>query len=434
MSSSRSFSSGSDGILKPPATIGILGGGQLGRMMAFEARRMGYGIAVLDPSDNCPASHLADTFVCAPFSDESAVKQLHGHSAVLTFEFENVEPAVLDGLVSRPSFEPLYISRNRMREKRMARGLGIATAPFFAVSSVEDLEKALLDPEIQKRGGGILKTCEGGYDGKGQWRLQVGEDLSRELRAELQAYLDQAEATKSAAVVSPSEKESKTSGQATDRPPGRGPANGNPDASVPLILEGLVRFDREFSVVGTGFLDGSYVAFEPVENEHVDGILHKSKSRASLGEDARETALEYCAKIQKHFGYIGTFAVEFFLENGKPVFNEMAPRPHNSGHLTLDASYSSQFEQHVRAICGLPSGDTSHHSAAAMINLIGEDDATLEGMEEALRIPGLRFHWYGKTDSRKGRKMGHITALARDMEEAEAKADEAYRLLRWVRQ
>ena len=320
----------------------------------------------------------------------------------------------------------------------MARGLGIATAPFFPVSSVEDLEKALLDPEIQKRGGGILKTCEGGYDGKGQWRLQAGQGLSRELKGELQAYLDSGLfAENTAGTVRPEESSQRiggASGPHSDQGAKVEEVKNGQAAFAPLILEGLVHFEREFSVVGTGFPDGTFAAFAPVENEHREGILHKSKSYASLSETARLASLDYCSQIQKHFGYIGTFAVEFFLENGSPVFNEMAPRPHNSGHLTLDASYSSQFEQHVRAICGLPSGDTNHHSAAVMINLIGEDDAILDGIEEALRIPGLRFHWYGKTKSRKGRKMGHITALAKNIEEAEAKADQAYGLLRWVRQ
>ncbi|MBU42755.1 MAG: 5-(carboxyamino)imidazole ribonucleotide synthase [Spirochaetaceae bacterium] len=409
--------SGNSPIL-PPATIGILGGGQLGRMIALEARRMGYGIAVLDPTPGCPASHLADRQIQADFDDSQAVQELAAVSEILTFEFENVEPGVMEGLSCHPSLEPLYVTRNRWREKNMARGLGIPTAPFLAVGQPIELRQALATEEIRKRGGAILKTCEGGYDGKGQWRFneraiqqacdtnftdsQFLETLEPDLRALFQNL-----------------------------------ANGGTQTQAPepfFVLEGMVPFSLEFSIVGTGFADSQFAAFAPVENEHRNGILHKSFSSAAISSEQARRAIEYAGRIAEHFGYVGTFAVEFFLADGEPVFNEMAPRPHNSGHLTLDASISSQFEQHVRAVCHLPPGSPDYMCEAVMINLIGEDHSVLAGVERALEIPGIRFHWYGKSESRAGRKMGHITALASTRQEASENADRAYDRLKWVRQ
>ncbi|MEQ8350225.1 MAG: 5-(carboxyamino)imidazole ribonucleotide synthase [Leptospiraceae bacterium] len=437
----------------PPSTIGILGGGQLGRMIAQEARRMGYGIIVLDPGTDCPASHLADEHMQADFSDAKAVQALSQKCDVLTFEFENVEPSVMQGLTSYPALEPLFISRNRLREKSLAQNLRIPTAPFIPVDSATELRQALRNTEIQKCAGAILKTCEGGYDGKGQWRLGL-----KELQAALDSRISDQEFVHllDSALVSAFRsredtlttgnkiptKDSATIKERTASSESRDSATAKTDQSVEyghgldatFVLEGMVDFTLEFSIVGTGFNDGSFHSFSAIENQHRNGILHKSYSICKMNQKAQTLAEEYARRLCNHFSYTGTFAVEFFLSNDEPVFNEMAPRPHNSGHLTLDANYSSQFEQHVRAICGLPSGDTDSICEAVMINLIGEDESELSGLEQALKIPGLRFHWYGKNDSRQGRKMGHITALGSTIESAEQKADQAYECLGWVRQ
>ncbi len=398
---------------------------------------MGYGIVVLDPSDDCPASHLADEHIQAEFSDANAVQKLAAASSALTFEFENVDPAVMEGLESFPSLEPLFVSRNRWREKSLARKLGIATAPFFPVNSVTDLRMACANPEIQACGGAILKTCEGGYDGKGQWRLKPEQleaaagplsdsDFAGLLEGDLKdllspanVHLEQVQSVKSA--------EDEVSLRNAKSSEARGDA-------ARFLLEGMVKFSLEFSIVGTGFSDGSFHCYPPIENQHRDGILHKSLSSSNLDEVASRRAVEYARSLSEHFGYIGTFAVEFFLAEGEPVFNEMAPRPHNSGHLTMDAKLSSQFEQHIRAICGLPPGPNSSLCEAAMINLLGEDNSQLRGLEDAIGIPGLRFHWYGKKEARSGRKMGHITAIHSDLSEAERAVEKAFQCLGWVRQ
>jgi len=400
---------------------------------------MGYGIVVLDPSDDCPASHLADEHIQAEFSDANAVQKLAAASSALTFEFENVDPAVMEGLESFPSLEPLFVSRNRWREKSLARKLGIATAPFFPVNSVTDLRMACANPEIQACGGAILKTCEGGYDGKGQWRLKPEQleaaagplsdsDFVGLLESDLRDLLSATTGPPAASQRSESE-----------RAPGNAPVltAGTSEVvadSAPFLLEGMVDFSLEFSIVGTGFSDGSFHCYPPIENQHRDGILHKSLSSSNLDEVASRRAVEYARSLSEHFGYIGTFAVEFFLAEGEPVFNEMAPRPHNSGHLTMDAKLSSQFEQHIRAICGLPPGPNSSLCEAAMINLLGEDNSQLRGLEDAIGIPGLRFHWYGKKEARSGRKMGHITAIHSDLSEAERAVEKAFQCLGWVRQ
>ncbi len=394
---------------------------------------MGYGVAVLDPSPGCPASHLADHHIQADFSDAAAVRKLASLSAVMTFEFENVDPSVMDGLESFPSLDPLFISRNRWREKNLARNLGISTAPFFAVNSLSDLRSACANPEIQKCKGAILKTCEGGYDGKGQWRLQKEDLDAAKTTISLDQFAESLNQELRTIFTGPrADFSSTTTGSdgAAFEPSIAMASEQTPE----FILEGMVDFSLEFSIVGTGFSDGSFHCYAPVRNEHRNGILHRSLSSANLEKESRDLAVQYASSLSQHFRYVGTFAVEFFLENGKPVFNEMAPRPHNSGHLTMDAKISSQFEQHIRAICNLPAGSSEALCEAVMINLIGEDNSDLSGLEKALEIPGLRFHWYGKTESRKGRKMGHITAIHQDLFEAEKRAHQAFECLGWARQ
>ena len=395
----------------PPSTIGILGGGQLGKMIGMEALRMGYRLAVLDPSRDAPALAMADPHV-ANFHDALAVRRLADQCDVLTFEFENVDPSVMDSIDSRPSLEPLYVSRNRWREKSMARSLGIKTADFFAVDSAEELAEAMSRPEITRAGGAILKTCEGGYDGKGQWKLGPTDASGNPWSLEQSRLpMDLEKAFLEVPTVA------------------EGPR---------FILECLVDFRQEFSIVGAGFNDGSFVSFSPIINEHVNGVLHRSRCSADLDglleQSAAQTAKDAAESIAKHFQYCGTFAVEFFDTKSGIVFNEMAPRPHNSGHLTLDNALTSQFEQHVRAICGLPPGSPGMHSSAVMINILGSDDCRLDGIEKALSIPGVRLHLYGKLESRSGRKMGHLVALDPDLSVAVRRADEAFSQLRWVKQ
>ncbi|WP_048644763.1 5-(carboxyamino)imidazole ribonucleotide synthase [Nitratireductor soli] len=352
--------------LPPGATIGILGGGQLGRMLAMAAARLGYHTVVLDPAEDSPAAQVADTFINAAFDDAAALRRLLSLCAVVTYEFENVPVATTRMLAELlPVFPPpdaLEIAQDRLAEKIFLNSAGISTAPFVSVDSDDDLRSGLR----RFAGSGVLKTRRLGYDGKGQSVFRAGTPAS--LDGVYQAM-----------------------------------------GAVPLILEALVPFEREVSVIAARTHDGATSVYDPVENRHRNGILHSSTVPAAIGQQTSEAVRQAAADILAALDYVGVIGVEFFvLENGKVLVNEIAPRVHNSGHWTEAACAISQFEQHVRAVSGLPLGNPRRHSDCVMENLVGDE---VLRAPQLLREPNLVLHLYGKPEIRPGRKMGHFTRL-----------------------
>lgn len=353
--------------LLPGATIGIVGGGQLGRMLAMAAARLGYRTIVLEPQPDCPAAQVANAHLVGAYDDADALAELAGRCDVVTFEFENVPLDAAEGLARGPA--PLYpparaleVAQDRLTEKSFLNGLGIATALFRAVDTEADAHAAL-----EALGGeAILKTRRLGYDGKGQARLSAGSDAAAAFR-EL--------------------------------------------GGVPQIMEAMVDFDCEISVVAARDTGGRLAAFEPSRNLHRDGILRSSQVPSGVALSTEEAARAAAFEILEALDYVGVIGVEFFvLRDGAILVNEIAPRVHNSGHWTEAACAVSQFEQHIRAICALPLASTARHSDCVMENLIGDDVARVP---ELLREPGLVLHLYGKSATRPGRKMGHFTRLVR---------------------
>ncbi|GAO39768.1 5-(carboxyamino)imidazole ribonucleotide synthase [Sphingomonas changbaiensis NBRC 104936] len=351
-------------ILPPGSTIGILGGGQLGRMLAMAAAQLGYRSHIYAPEASGPATEVSAEWTKAGYDDADALARFAESVGVVTYEFENVPPAALDRLEAlvpiRPGKRSLEISRVREREKTLVRDLGGRTAPFRAVGSLAQLRDAFAEIGAPS----ILKTSSLGYDGKGQVRLRDGSELE-------QAW----EAVRGALCV----------------------------------LEGFVTFDAEFSVLLCRAESGETAVWDTPENVHTHGILDTSTTPArTLILDQAERAIALAHKIADELDHIGLLTCEFFATADGPVFNEMAPRVHNSGHWTIEGAVTSQFENHIRAVCGLPLGSTTRTGARVeMKNLIGED---ANDWPEILRDPAAKLHLYGK-HVRPGRKMGHVTRL-----------------------
>ncbi|MCK3779074.1 5-(carboxyamino)imidazole ribonucleotide synthase [Ensifer sesbaniae] len=348
-------------------TIGIIGGGQLGRMLAMAAARLNFRTVILEPQVDCPAAQVANEQIVGAYDDETALSQLAAVSDIITYEFENVPVASAERLAAkRPIFPPpkaLEVAQDRLVEKRFINDCGIATARFHAVDSQADLEAALAD----FGGTGVLKTRRLGYDGKGQRVFRSAEDS----------------------------------------PAGAFAALGG----VPLILESFVPFEREISIIAARSTDGTVACFDPAENVHRNGILHTSTVPAAVGAETADAARKAAKAILDALGYVGVIGVEFFvLADGSLIANEMAPRVHNSGHWTEAACVVSQFEQHIRAVAGLPLGNPRRHSDCVMQNLIGDD---LNDVPTWLAEDDVLVHLYGKTEARAGRKMGHVTRLVR---------------------
>lgn len=346
-------------------TIGIIGGGQLGRMLAMAAARLNFRTIILEPQADCPAAQVANSQIVAAYDDEEALQQLADTCDVITYEFENV-PVKAAELLARtrpvcPPAKALEVSQDRVTEKQFLNGCGIETARFHAIDSQEQLEQALVDFS----GQGVLKTRRLGYDGKGQRVFKSMEDS----------------------------------------PVGAYDALGG----VPLILESFVPFEREMSIIAARSTDSTVACYDPAENIHRHGILHTSTVPASVSQEATEAARLAATAILTALGYVGVIGVEFFvLADGSLVCNEIAPRVHNSGHWTEAACAVSQFEQHIRAITGLPLSDGARHSDCVMQNLIGDD---IDDVPAWLAKPDTLVHLYGKTEARAGRKMGHVTWL-----------------------
>ncbi|CCM76355.1 5-(carboxyamino)imidazole ribonucleotide synthase [Rhizobium mesoamericanum] len=350
-------------------TIGIIGGGQLGRMLAMAAARLNFRIVILEPQADCPAAQVANEQIVAAYDDPAALAELATSCDIITYEFENVPVAAAETLASKvPVYPPpkaLEAAQDRLIEKRFINGCGIPTAGFHSVDSQADLEAALKD----FGGRGVLKTRRLGYDGKGQRVFRSAADTAAGAFAAL--------------------------------------------GGVPLILESFVSFEREISIIAARATDGTIACYDPAENVHRDGILHTSTVPASISAETAAAAREAAEKILAALGYVGVIGIEFFvLADGSLIANEMAPRVHNSGHWTEAACVISQFEQHIRAVAGLPLGNTGRQSDCVMQNLIGDDILELR---DWLRRPDTLVHLYGKTESRPGRKMGHVTILTANL-------------------
>jgi 5-(carboxyamino)imidazole ribonucleotide synthase len=346
-------------------TIGIIGGGQLGRMLAMAAARLNFCTIILEPQEDCPAAQVANAQITAAYDDPAALAELASRCDVVTYEFENVPVSAAEALQRsvpvHPPAKALEVAQDRLTEKRFLNGCGIETARFHAVDSQADLETALAD----FGGKGVLKTRRLGYDGKGQRVFRSPEDV----------------------------------------PAGAFEALGG----VPLILESFVPFEREVSIIAARSSDGSVACYDPAENVHRNGILHTSTLPARISEATAKIARESAEKLLAALDYVGVIGMEFFvLADGTLIANEVAPRVHNSGHWTEAACIVSQFEQHIRAVAGLSLGNPHRHSDCVMTNLIGDDILDLPAW---LAKKDVFVHLYGKTESRPGRKMGHVTAL-----------------------
>ena len=370
-------------MIPPGSSIGLLGGGQLGRMFTLRARAMGYEVIVLEPDPLSPAGAVATRHIQAKYDDPDALEQLAGACAVVTTEFENVPAAALDWLAGhiecRPSPAIVAICQDRIREKNFLRSHGLATADFAVIEQrdqIEDAWESLGTPAL-------LKTSRLGYDGKGQALADSLEDVEL----------------------------------AFDR-----------FGAVPCILERRLELECEVSVVLARGADGAVATFPVGENVHHRGILHTTMVPASVPKAVAELATETATRVAEVLEYVGVLGVEMFVAEGGRIFvNELAPRPHNSGHYTQDACATDQFEQQVRAVAGLPLGATKLLSPVCMINLLG--DLWLDGTprwERALAMPCVKLHLYGKKEPRLGRKMGHLNCLEKTGKKALALAERAY--------
>lgn len=370
----------------PGATLGILGGGQLGRMLAVEARRMGYRVAVLDHDPHCPAAGLADQVVVGTFQDAGAAMALAQLSDVVTLETEHVPWPLLEQVEAvrpmRPAASVLRTVQDRLRQKEFLAQHGLPHAAFRAVHD----EAGLFDAVAQLGLPAVLKTRTGGYDGKGQARLRDPGDVD-------EAWL---------AVE-----------------------------ARPCVLEAFVPFRAEVSVILARGLDGATCVLGVAENVHRDGILHTCLAPARIGADVSTQAVRLACQVAEALHHVGVLALELFLmPDGRLLINEIAPRVHNSGHFTLGANLTSQFEQHLRAVCGLPLAAAEQHTPAVMLNLLGDLWTGREpDWRPVLTEPGAHLHLYGKRDARPGRKMGHVLVLERDADVALAKAERLHAAL-----
>ncbi len=361
------MTAGTSEALTPGATIGILGGGQLGRMLAIAAARLGFRVVIYEPAADCPAARTADDHVSAAWDDMAALDAFAARCDVVTYEFENVPVETVERIAAttpvRPGAQTLAVAQDRLHEKDFIRELGIATAPYVTVDDAQTLNIGLANPMAQA--GAILKTRRLGYDGKGQLRLKPGDNAD-------DAWEQM--------------------------------------AGAPCVLEGFVDFELEISVVAARGTDGAFRAFDPAHNVHRDGILRSSTVPAPVSVDIVAEAERIARAILEGLDYCGVMGVECFVaRDGTLLVNEIAPRVHNSGHWTEAACLISQFEQHIRAVAGLPLGDPARHSDCVMENLIGDD---VDRYPELVADGDCLVHLYGKAETRPGRKMGHVTWLS----------------------
>ena len=347
------------------STIGIIGGGQLGRMLSVAASRLGFKSHIFEPGANPPAAQVADVVTTAGYDDAAALKAFAESVDVITYEFENIPTEALDIVEAirpvRPCREALRVSQDRLVEKAFLTELGLKTAPFAAVDDAEDLAEAIAAIGLPA----ILKTRRFGYDGKGQARIMTADDAE-------QALADM--------------------------------------AGAPSILEGFVDFSHEVSVIAARGVDGEVACFDPGENVHKDGILSTTTVPARLTASQRTDAVLLAAQILNRLKYVGVMGVELFVTPKGLIVNEIAPRVHNSGHWTQNGCAVDQFEQHIRAVTGWPLGDGGRHSDVIMENLIGDD---MNRVPEIAKEPNAALHLYGKAEVKAGRKMGHVNRVTK---------------------
>ncbi|MFD2615877.1 5-(carboxyamino)imidazole ribonucleotide synthase [Terrilactibacillus laevilacticus] len=362
----------------PGECIGILGGGQLGRMMAIAAKQMGFRTVVLDPTKDNPCAQVSDVAIFTNYDDRAGAKKLADCTDVITYEFENVDLGTVE-LLEKIAYLPqgrvvLETTKDRLNEKTAIHQLGIPVAPFYAVTTKDDLKKAIEELGTPS----VLKTTQGGYDGKGQLVIKTDEDLKR--------------------------------------------ANEWVDGSTPYILEQWVPFEKEISVIVTRSTTGETAVFPVAENIHENNILHYTVVPARITQSVSDKTMELATKIARELDIVGTLAIEMFLTKDHDIYvNELAPRPHNSGHFTINACETSQFEQHIRAICGWPLGKTTLLKPVIMVNILGQHMEAIK--ENIAKYSDAHLHLYGKEEAKTGRKMGHLTLLADSVEEAIEKAE-----------
>jgi 5-(carboxyamino)imidazole ribonucleotide synthase len=371
-------------------TIGILGGGQLGRMLTLEAKRMGYRVVVLEPLPNSPTGQIADEQIVAAYDDLRAIGELGARSDVVTYEFENIALASVQALENdrrlvRPDANVLRITQERLLEKTFVRSCGIGTADFAPIATLADLSVAIKTIGFPA----VFKTTLGGYDGKGQW-------VVRDEREAADAFAE-----------------------------ARGRA---------LICEKMIPFEKELSIICARNAAGEIVTFPVAENIHDAGVLATTIVPARVSDDVARRVRESAEIIARKLDIVGAFAIEYFLAGDTLLVNEIAPRVHNSGHYSLDATQISQYEAHVRAICDLPLVQPRMLvPAVVMVNILGDGTGDrLGGGEELLRDPDISLHVYGKAHAARGRKMGHFTVLGASPDDALAKAERGRKLLHWV--
>lgn len=368
-------------VIRPGSTIGVLGGGQLGRMMALAGSNLGYRFVALDPTPESPCGQVAEQIV-AGYGDKEAARELAERADVITYEFENVDAEVA-ALLEEQSYVPqgsrlLYTTQHRLREKRAIEAAGVKVAPYAEIGSEEDLRAAVSRLGLPV----VLKTATGGYDGKGQWVIRSADEIGK-------AYAELSR------------------------------------AGTELVLEQFIPFEKELSVIAARSPRGEIRTFPVAENIHVDNILHVSIVPARAEESVLREAERLASRIAESMEAVGLLAVEMFLtKDGQLYVNELAPRPHNSGHYTMEACATSQFEQHVRAVCNLPLGETELRTPVVMVNVLGEHlDAVTEAVATGHWLDGNqtgfnvipKVHLYGKNGSAPKRKMGHINLLCADV-------------------
>ncbi|MDM5318205.1 5-(carboxyamino)imidazole ribonucleotide synthase [Fictibacillus sp. b24] len=364
--------------IRPQQTIGILGGGQLGRMMALSAREMGLNVVVLEPGENSPCGQVADQQIAAAYDDREGIKELAERSDVVTYEFENIDAVSANWLEENANLPQgsrlLAVTQHRLKEKETLQKAGVPVAPYRPVTDFSSLQSAIKDLGYPS----VLKTCRGGYDGKGQFVIKQESDL------EIAATLLEKE---------------------TD-----------------CVLEAWVNFEKEISVIITRSVSGEVKSFPIAENIHKDNILHKTIAPARITIETADQAKLLAGSIATELELVGTLAVEMFVaKDGTIYVNELAPRPHNSGHYTIEACETSQFDQHVRAVCNWPLGNTDLIKPAVMINILGEHHETV--LREIEKLGEAKLHLYGKKEAKAKRKMGHITVLGDTIEQALEKAE-----------
>ncbi|WP_394235695.1 5-(carboxyamino)imidazole ribonucleotide synthase [Niallia oryzisoli] len=368
----------SNKVILPGQTIGIIGGGQLGRMMALAAKAKGFRIAVLDPTEDCPCGQVADITITGEYSDLDSIKKLADVSDVITYEFENIDAACLQWL-NEHTYVPqgvklLEITQDRTKEKAAIQHAGVEVAPYAVIETKEDITKYLKELGLPA----VLKTARGGYDGKGQFVIRTEEQAA-----------EAAELLKAGTCV----------------------------------LEKWIPFEKEISVIICRNGNGEHAVFPVGENIHRDNILHETIVPARINEESKKSAIQKAIQLAESFQLVGTLAVEMFLTSDGIYVNELAPRPHNSGHYSIEACETSQFEQHILAVCNWPLGSTELLKPAVMVNILGEhQEAVIEKIPE---VKDWKIHLYGKKEAKYKRKMGHVTILSHSIETALTEIEES---------